>query len=746
MRRKKIFMKYSSVTYPRAVPQRGYTNRLLKIDLSTKSISIQEIPKEVRETYVGGRGYCLKLVYDGTSASTRYNNPENMLALAGGPFCGETGFVGTGKFIAGTISPLTNTFCDSNVGGHFFPLVKVAGFDALAVTGKSSRDVMVVIDGDTHEVSIVDAPEGEVTLFGAEHLIEEWKGDGKKTNVAFVTAGIGAKHTWFGCLDSVYYDSRRHRCRSKQAGRGGSGTVMREKGLWGILVKCNVSVANANHPADRERIRAAGQKLREVVREVDPKALRLGNQGTTSLIDMMNINDLLPIHNYQFGKDERAKNVSGLVFEREVFKQNLPDGCYPGCNLSCTKGCEGYTLKTGPFAGKRVGVDGPEYETAATATNLGIFDINYMLEYSWYCDQYSLDTISLGVTLSFLYEAYERGLLTREDTGGLTLTWGDAETALELLHQIASGKPGFPREVGHGVRYMKIWIADRAALRLGRSRESVLEELSRFAMESKGLEFSMYITKESLAQQGGYGFALKGPQHDESWLIGIDQLRKELPTFEEKADALRWFPLFRTWFNIVGLCKLPWIDVRNPQAQYTEAPSKNLPTVAYYIDLVNATLGTAKTLDDLLLDSERPYMLQKLINLRQGYGTREYDAIPLRAMAPVFMEEYRSRKDYYDAYLREVAGFALEGKSEAERLSLLQEYRKMQYKKLTDAVYCKKGYDRNGIPLDETLKRLGFNQPEFMEIVRAARSRVMSSGSSTPDPPALLTEEKCVAN
>ena len=737
-------MKHASITYRRTVPEKGYTDHLLRVDLSRKSISVETIPQEMRERYVGGRGYCLKLVYDGTNASTRYNSPENVLALAGGPFCGETGFVGTGKFIAGTISPLTDTFCDSNVGGHFFPLVKMAGFDAIAITGKSERDVMVVIDGDKGEMSIMDAPDGEVTLYGAERLIEEWQGNGKKTNIAFVTAGIGAKHARFGCLNSVYYDGRRNRCRSKQAGRGGTGTVLRDKGLWGILVKCNAPVANANHPADHEKIREAGHKLREVIRQVDPKAMRLANQGTTSLIDMMNANDLLPIHNFQFGKDEQAKNVSGLVFEKEVFKQNVPDGCYPGCTLACTKGCEGYTLRTGPFAGSQVGVDGPEYETAATATNLGIFDINYMLEYSWYCDQYSLDTISLGVTLSFLCEAYERGLLKQEDTEGLNLTWGNAEAALDLLHRIAAGKPGFAREIGKGVRHMKNWVADRAAIRLGSSRNSVLKELSLFAMESKGLEFSMYITKESLAQQGGYGLALKGPQHDESWLIAIDQLRKELPTFEHKAEALWWFPLFRTWFNIVGLCKLPWIDVRNPQAQYTDAPSRNLPTIEYYLDLVNATFGTARTLDDLLLESEHSYMLQKLINLRQGFGTREFDAIPLRAIAPVFLQEYRSRKDYYDACLRDVAGFALDGKSDEERLSLLQDYRRGQYEKLMDAVYRRKGYDQFGIPLDETMRRLGFDTPEFVEIIKASRKRVKSGVVS--EYPEIFEKEQYVAS
>lgn len=717
-------MIHSSLSYKKSNVNKGYTDRLLEIDLSSKKISAKEIPQEMRRMFVGGRGYCLKLVCDGTNSKTRYDSPENVLALAGGPFCGETGFVGTGKFIAGTISPLTNTFCDSNVGGHFFALVKLAGFDAIAVTGKSENNVLVNIDGDRCEISITDAPATECSLLGAEKLIDRFKGDGKSLNVAFVNTGIGAENTFLGCINSVYYDVRRKRCRAKQAGRGGTGTVMRKKGLWGIIVKCNASKGNSNHPADPARLRNAGKKLRKVIREVDPKAMSLGTQGTTCLIDMMNSFNLLPINNFQYGIDDRAHAVSGSIFEEKIFEQKLPDGCFMGCNLACTKGCEQYTLKTGPFAGQTVSVDGPEYESAAAITNLGIFDTDLMLEYNWYCDEYGLDTISTGVTMSFLFEAYERGLLTSEDTAGLELKWGCTETVLELLHRMAAGKCNFSQAAGCGARYMKTWIADRAAARDSRSRSDILEELSLFAMECKGLEFSMYITKESLAQQGGYGFALKGPQHDEAWLIAIDQLNKELPTFKRKAIALQWFPLIRTWFNIVGLCKLPWIDVRHPEAKNTDHPARNLPTIEYYLEMVNATLGTQKTLVDLLFESERCYLLHKLINLRQGYGTREHDAIPLRAMAPVFINEFLSRRQYYLEHLKKEAGLDIEGKSDEEMLAMLQDYRISQYAKLTDEVYEEKGYDRNGIPLDETLVRLGFDEEDYFKIVRNARDRL----------------------
>jgi aldehyde:ferredoxin oxidoreductase len=213
----------------------------------------------------------------------------------------------------------------------------------------------------------------------------------------------------------------------------------------------------------------------------------------------------------------------------------------------------------------------------------------------------------------------------------------------------------------------------------------------------------MYVTRESLAQQGGYGFALKGPQHDESWLIFIDQVHGELPELADKADALKWFPLIRTWFNATGLCKLPWIDVRNPAAADTPEPAKNIPTLDYYVDFYNFTTGNSKTLDDLLADSERLYILQKLINLRQGKGTRASDRIPLRAMAPVFIDEYQSRADYYKELLEEQFGSENVPASSEEQHKMLVESRLENYEKLCDIVYDKKGFTPDGVPKRETV-------------------------------------------
>lgn len=707
-------------TYAPVAVQGGYTDRILRVDLGTNDITIQELAPDFKEKYIGGRGYAIKLIWDGTTRDTRYDSADNILVMAGGPLCNEPGFPGTGKFIVGTISPLTDTFIDSNVGGHFSPLLKLAGFDALAITGIATRDVMLLIDGDAGTLTVTTAPTyDEETDKGAlsygERLLRDVNGGEYDATVAAVTAGGAARHSRLGIVNSLYYDKRRGRVRAKQAGRGGTGTVMRAKGLSAIVVRSSRSRVNGNNAVDPEGVRRAGGELKKVIRASDPQQLHLAAWGTTVLSEYMDRFHLFPINNFQFGQSADSPKLFAEVFLERFFSKGLPDGCYSGCNLACAKGAENIQLRHGPRAGLTVGVDGPEYETVGAVSCMGIFDPHAVVEYNWYCDEYGLDSISVGVTIAFFMECFERGFLTAADIG-YQLPFGDLEAANRLLHQMADGT-GFGAVAGQGIARGKTWVARNHAARNGHSVEEVMAELTKFGMEVKGLEFSMYISKESLAQQGGYGFALKGPQHDEAWLIFIDQVHKELPTFQDKANALRWFPLIRTWFNATGLCKLPWIDVRHPDAAQTETPAKNVPSLAYYVQYLNATTGSCKELQDILDDSERLYVLQKLINVRQGKGTRASDQIPLRAMGPAFLNEYLERAEYYDQWLRENLDGGTFPDTPEQRHQLIVEKRQLAYQQLCDAVYEEKGFSRSGIPKPETVEGLGLMDDQARQVL-----------------------------
>ena len=701
----------NQITYTPAKVVGGYADRILKINLTDGDIQIIEVDEAYKQMYVGGRGYALKLVWDLTSADTRYDSPDNVLVMAGGPLGNEPGFPGTGKFIVGTISPLTHTFVDSNVGGHFAPLLKLAGFDALAVTGIAKSDEIIMVDADAKTISIQTSPiyEKEIdegSLSYGETLLKEINAGEYDLNTAIVTAGGGACHARFGIINSHYFDRKRNRIRTKQAGRGGTGTVMRAKHLRGIIVRSSEKKADGNNAVDAKAVCQSGQEFRQIVRKEDPQQFHLSAWGTTVLSEYMDKYHLFPINNYQYGQSEESEKLFAQNFLDRYFSKKMPDGCYHGCNLACAKGAEDVLLTRGPYAGRRVGIDGPEYETVGAVSCMGIFDPQFVMEYNWYCDEYGLDSISTGVTISFFMECYQRGYINEKDVG-YALNFGDVEAADRLVHEVGKGQ-GFGKIVGQGVANGKKWVSKNYVNKNGHEYDAVYRELNKFGMEVKGLEFSMYVTKESLAQQGGYGFALKGPQHDEAWLIFIDQVHKELPTFELKANALKWFPLIRTWFNAVGLCKLPWIDVRHPKAAATDNPAKNFPTLDYYVKFFNATVGTNKTLEDILEDSERLYMLQKLINVRQGKGTRAHDQIPLRAMAPAFFNEYESRAGYYDEWLTEQLGNGDKLPEDPhKRHALLIEKRLQAYEFLCDTVYKEKGFSNEGIPLIETVEKFG---------------------------------------
>ena len=244
----------------------------------------------------------------------------------------------------------------------------------------------------------------------------------------------------------------------------------------------------------------------------------------------------------------------------------------------------------------------------------------------------------------------------------------------------------------------------------------VMEDIG---MEAKGLEFSEYMSKESLAQQGGYGLALKGPQHDEAWLIFLDMVHNFMPAFEQKAEALHWFPLFRTWFGLCGLCKLPWNDVTPADNRETREPAKVMQHVEWYSQYFSAVTGRIVKPADLIFMSERVYNFQRILCLKMGYGRREHDTIPYRAMGPVSVEEYESRADRYDGQLREIHGVDIGGKSTEEKVGLLRKLREERYEQLKDAVYDRRGWTRDGIPTVETVRRLGIAFPEVLDVLKA---------------------------
>ena len=690
--------------------EKGYNNRTVYVNVGDLTILEKPVPPQMKEKFIGGKGFGLRLLWDATTPATKWNDPENEIVIGMGPICGITQYSGTGKSLVVTISPQTDIVIDSNVGGYFGPFLKFCGFDALELQGKSDKDVVVVFDEAREVVEIyetIDLPSDSHLL--AETLTEMFADeDSGRKNVSVVSAGTAADNSLIGMLNFSFFDSKRKVTRLKQAGRGGIGTVFRDKGIRALVAKSKGVKGNLNNVVDLEIIMERGRKFNREMRELDDSQAEMRTKGTAHLTNVMNDYDLLPTNNFKFGNHPDAAKIHSNIY-KERFTQGVPDGCWIGCNMSCAKGVDNYELRTGPYKGSKVIVDGPEYETAASLGSCaGIFNPDFTIEANFYCDTYGVCTISWGTILGFVMECYEAGILNDERTGGMKLNFGNADEAMELLHQLSRGE-GFGKIAGMGVRKMKEMFIEK-----GWGDPQFLQDIG---MENKGLEYSQYISKESLAQQGGYAMTNKGPQHDEAWLIFMDMVNNQIPTFEKKAEALHYFPMFRTWFGLQGLCKLPWNDVEPESNALSDEPAKVPEHVDNYVAIYNAVTGSNIDKHDIIRQSERVYNFQRIFNIRRGYGLRLHDAQPYRAAGPVTAEEYLSRQERYDKQLVELQGLDPEKMTLEEKMDATRKYREDRYEQLLDAVYFRRGWTKNGVPTIEHLQKLGMDLPELLEVV-----------------------------
>jgi len=703
------FEEVASLAYERPDIARGYAGQTLAVDLSRGAIDITPLAEEVKRIFIGGKGLDLWLLWNAVNGDTAWNDPENAVCIASGPLGGTPNYPGSGKSIVTTLSPLTSTVIDSNVGGHFGPFLKFSGFDALCITGKAAEDTVVLVDGVRGVVEVLRAKGLPATAYDLSQQLSEHFGEDDPGSVSVVTTGPGAANSLLGCLDFTWYDAKRGRPRYKQAGRGGTGTVFADKGLRAVVARFGKVSQALNDPADAAALKDVAKLHREEIHQLDPVQNRMRQVGTTHIVDIMNDFDLLPTHNFRFGHHPEGLNLGQDVYDR-LFDKGF-DGCWIGCAVACSHGVKSFVPLTGPYAGREVFVDGPEYETiAGCGSNLGIFDPHTVLEINFYCDAYGIDTISFGTGLAFAMECFELGLIDERATGGFALRFGNRLAALEVLHQVARGE-GFGALVGQGVRRMKEIFA--------REFGADPQVMADIGMEAKGLEFSEYVSKESLAQQGGYGLALKGPQHDEAWLIFLDMVHNLMPSFEQKAEALHWFPMFRTWFGLCGLCKLPWNDIVPEDNANTAEPAKVMQHVEWYADYFSAVTGREANPDDLIAMSEAVYNFQRIFNLRMGVCGAASDDIPYRAMGPVFPMEYEANGEKYDGELREELGDAVEEMSIEEKVAALRRRREAAYRKLKAAVYERRGWTEEGIPTLATVKRLGIDLPEVLELLAA---------------------------
>lgn len=566
----------------------GYMNKALLVNLSENSIQTQDIPLSWYEDFLGGEGLGVRMFYDHMDPSREPLDPDTPVIFATGPLNGTSAPEG-GRLVLVFRSPATGTLGLSNVGGHFAPALKKAGYDLLMVTGKAPKPVWLSIQDD--QVSLEDATE----LWGqrispTEKAIKEKLG--AKAQVISI-GPAGENQVNFSCLMTD---------KHRSAGRGGGGAMLGAKNLKAIGVVGTKTVAVANS----EELKAASKKSRE---EIDAEAFTSGLLkpfGTPGFYNSISATGTLPTKNWQRTTYPESHEVLG----HEAYHNTLdvkPYACAQ-CYIACGRKT---TIKEGPYAGESGG--GPEYETlGAFGSKCLINDVNAVAKLGYDCNELGLDTISAGQVLATAMEWYDRGILTKEKTDGLEITWGNVPVALEIVRKMAY-REGIGNLLADGSK--------KAAERLG-------GDAGDYAYEVKGLEMAACGVQASKGEAVVHAVSPRGADHLRPYASVIDAfgyLDEELG-ITEKQNPLEdgnkaWIKPVQELSmatNLLGACLFASICLAVKGSTWAS--------------LFTAVTGRMLSQQDLLKAAERVINMERMINFRFGFDRKE-DKLPKRLLS-----------------------------------------------------------------------------------------------------------------
>ncbi|MEM2122119.1 MAG: aldehyde ferredoxin oxidoreductase family protein [Candidatus Bathyarchaeia archaeon] len=599
------------------MPGYGYCGRILRVDLSTRKIGVEEPPDVFYRRYFGGEAVIGYYLLRELKAGVDPLGPGNLLIFATGVLTGHP-FSGSGRNSMGAKSPLTGGFGSSEVGGYWGSMLKMAGYDSVIVSGRSEDPCYLWInDGD---VEIRDGRHiwGKTTGQVDELLREEL---GRDIYIAQI-GPAGEKMVRYACVVNDL---------SHVAGRTGMGAVMGSKMLKAVAVKGSRRPMMANPDKVLEKAKwIAENPGMEIPTGRTIKSLH--ETGTGGGLLSLNASGGLPTRNFTEGSFENAEEISGERMAETILVDRHT--CF-GCVIRCKR-----TVRVeDPFeVDPRYG--GPEYETlAAFGSNCGVGDLKAIAKANEICNAYGLDTISAGVSISYAMECYEKGLITDRDTGGIPLRFGDSKALLEILNRIAV-RDGFGWLLGEGVK--------RASEKIGEGSEEI-------AIHVKGLEVPMHEPRLKKGLGIGYAVSPTGADHCHNmhdtlfrgWTGNMSEIQslgvlEPLPANvlnPEKIRLLVYGSNWRHFTNCGVICYFtPWY--------YAETPN-----------LVNAITGWNTSTWELMKIGERAATMARIFNLREGL-TSDEDTLPERFSQPftigptagerITMEDVeRCRKLYY---------------------------------------------------------------------------------------------------
>lgn len=571
----------------------GYNGKILHVDLTKGSLTVEEPNDAFYRKYLGGSAMGMYYILRDMPKGADPVGPENVLTLFTGVTTGAA-ISGQSRLNANAKSPISGGIGDSQSGGFFPAELKFAGFDGIVIKGKASKPTyLAIIDG---KPELRDALHLMGQLTGEVDDIIHAEVDPK---AEILQHGIGAENgVLFSTLASM---SNRHN------GRTGMGLVMASKNLKAVVVR------------GKQKVNVADPKALTALNRIGPKAIPengdmdgLAKFGTAVVVLFNNTIGTLPTRNYNEGQFESCEPISGEKMAETILKER--DTCY-ACVVKCKRVVE---IKDGPHkVDPRYG--GPEYETLGTfGSYCGIDDLAAISVANQVCNEYAVDSIAAGATIAFAMECYEKGVITKEQTAGLDLKFGNVDAMLKALDMMVKGEGEFGKTLGMG--------SERAAAKWGKGSDE-------FLITVKGAEAPahMPVAKRSLAviyAVNPFGADHQSSEHDPYYEEGVgdfnlDRLKQiglgsPQPAYSLTEEKVRFAYETEVFYSMLDSAEL---------CQFVYGPTWTLYDGKDTVNMMNAVTGWDLTLEELMTVGRRRLSLFRAFNAREGLGRKD-DRLP----------------------------------------------------------------------------------------------------------------------
>ena len=564
----------------------GFNGKILRVDLSTKAIKVEKYPESFYRTYCGGEGIIGYFLLKEVPKKADPFGTENRLIFAAGPLTGVPSG-GCGRHSVGGKSPLTGGFGEADSGGYWGAELKFSGFDAIVVEGKSDKPVYLFIEDGKAELKDARHLWGMKSL-ECQTAIREELGD-PDIKVALI-GPAGENLVRFAAVGNDL---------DAFAGRTGMGAVMGSKKLKAIAVRGHQRVGLARP----DEVKELARWIRDNA-PVNNKGMH--DNGTARVVNSLNGLGGLPVRNFQEGSIEGANNISGETMRQTILVKRR--ACY-----ACPVQCKREVKVDEPYqVDPRYG--GPEYETiGAFGSNCGITDLKALAKANEMSNAYGLDTISCGMTIAFAMECYEKGLLTKKDTDGIDLRFGNTAAMLEMIDRIAL-RQGFGDVLAEGVA--------RASKKLGPATKD-------FVLTVKGMELPMHEPRLKQGLGVGYAVSPTGADHCHnmhdtiytSQNYYVDEMRSlniadALPLTDLSPAKIRILKYYANWIHFLNcavncyfIMSLSWVGYERTA------------------QLLRAVTGWNSSVYEILTIGERAANLGRVFDLREGFTAKD-DTIP----------------------------------------------------------------------------------------------------------------------